>query len=225
MYINKLLKKQLSLSAASLLLIIFVIFGSSYALFENTQQDSNTQSMNVGDLTIAFNNTSGNTLSDSDALSITGMNPVTDAEGLALTNNIYSFVIKNTGTIAYKYTITVADNPDYASVTDKVIVKKSGASDEPTWKNIRMNLKRYQGTNSESTSTILAKTASLNETFNLGTGKTNGIIASDVTVNAGSTHIYKLQTWLLYDTTLPNKAIGSEIHLKIAITGEATDPV
>ena len=144
MYINKLLKKQLSLSAASLFLIVFVILGSSYALFESTQEDTNNQSMNVGDLVVAFNNSSDQTLGDPDALNINEMNPMSDEEGLALTNNIYTFTIKNTGTIAYTYTIALADNPAYLSGgasydANKVVISKTGdttiaESERPTWK-------------------------------------------------------------------------------------------
>ncbi len=232
MYINKLLKKQLSLSAASLFLIVFVILGSSYALFESTQEDTNNQSMNVGDLVIAFNNSSDQTLDDPDALNINEMNPMTDEEGLALTDNIYTFTIKNTGTIAYTYTIALADNPAYLSGgasydANKVIISKTGdttiaESERPTWKNIHMNLKGYKGTSGDTTSTIITKTPFENKTFNLGTDTTNGIIYSSV-VNPGESHSYKLQTWLAYDITLPNNAIGSSIHLNIKIDGSASD--
>lgn len=232
MYINKLLKKQLSLSAASLFLIVFVILGSSYALFESTQEDTNNQSMNVGDLVVAFNNSSDQTLGDPDALNINEMNPMSDEEGLALTNNIYTFTIKNTGTIAYTYTIALADNPAYLSGgasydANKVVISKTGdttiaENERPTWKNIHMNLKGYKGTSGDTTSTIITKTPFENKTFNLGTGTTNGIIYSSV-VNPGESQSYKLQTWLNYDTTLPNKAIGAEIHLNITIEGEASD--
>ena len=232
MYINKLLKKQLSLSAASLFLIVFVILGSSYALFESTQEDTNNQSMNVGDLVVAFNNSSDQTLGDPDALNINEMNPMSDEEGLALTNNIYTFTIKNTGTIAYTYTIALADNPAYLSGgasydANKVVISKTGdttiaENERPTWKNIHMNLKGYKGTSGDTTSTIITKAPFENKTFNLGTGTTNGIIYSSV-VNPGESQSYKLQTWLNYDTTLPNKAIGAEIHLNITIEGEASD--
>lgn len=232
MYINKLLKKQLSLSAASLFLIVFVILGSSYALFESTQEDTNNQSMNVGDLVVAFNNSRDQTLGDPDALNINEMNPMSDEEGLALTNNIYTFTIKNTGTIAYTYTIALADNPAYLSGgasydANKVVISKTGdttiaESERPTWKNIHMNLKGYKGTSGDTTSTIITKTPFENKTFNLGTDTTNGIIYSSV-VNPGESQSYKLQTWLNYDTTLPNKAIGAEIHLNITIEGEASD--
>ena len=232
MYINKLLKKQLSLSAASLFLIVFVILGSSYALFESTQEDTNNQSMNVGDLVVAFNNSSDQTLGDPDALNINEMNPMSDEEGLALTNNIYTFTIKNTGTIAYTYTIALADNPAYLSGgasydANKVVISKTGdttiaENERPTWKNIHMNLKGYKGTSGDTTSTIITKTPFENKTFNLGTDTTNGIIYSSV-VNPGESQSYKLQTWLNYDTTLPNKAIGAEIHLNITIEGEASD--
>lgn len=225
MYINKLLKKQLSLSAASLFLIVFVIFGSSYALFENTQIDDKEQSMNVGNLVVAFTKDfdSSTSLSDSDAIDIT-LDPMTDTEGLAQTNNTYTFTIQNTGTVAYEYSIILADNPDYLSGgknydASKVVITKTSTSGNPTWDNIHMNLKSYKGKTGTINNT---STPFLNKTFNLGKDTTNGTIYTFV-VNPGESNIYKLQTWLAYDTTLPNSAIGSFIHLNIKIDGYASD--
>lgn len=208
MYIKKLMKKQLSLSAATLLLIVFIVFGSSYALFENTQVDTKEQQLNVGDLVIAFKNASDTDLSDADAINITDIDPMTDAEGLTQTDNLYSFVIKNTGTIAYEYTVKLIDNPDYLSGgasydSSKVLLSHNY---------IRCNLNGLNGT----------KTIN-NETFALG-DKTNNIITRFV-VNPGETISYALRLWVADATEyqLPNEAIGAEIHLNILIEGEASD--
>ncbi len=208
MYIKKLMKKQLSLSAATLFLIIFIVFGSSYALFENTQTDTKEQQLNVGDLVIAFKNANDTDLSDADAINITDIDPMTDTEGLAQTNNLYSFVIKNTGTIAYEYTVKLIDNPAYLSGgtsydSSKVLLAHNY---------IRCNLTGLNGT----------KTIN-NDTFSLG-DKTNNIITKFV-VNPGETISYALRLWVADATEyqLPNEAIGAEIHLNILIEGEASD--
>ena len=115
MFIRNFIKKQVSLSLVTVLMLAILIFGSSYALFQRAVSDTNVQSLNVGDLTIAFSNSSNNTLSDNDAIDLEDLTPMTDAAALLLNNNLYSFVITNTGTISYCYTIKLQNNPNYTT--------------------------------------------------------------------------------------------------------------
>lgn len=200
MYINKLLKRQLSLSAVTLFLIVFVIFGLSFAVFQKTIADTAVQNMNIGDLNIAF--------SSSAAIDLSDLDPMTDEDALALTTNNYSFVINNNGSVAYEYVVTLENNSSYLSGgtnynSSRVLLDH---------KYIRANL---SGTE-DSTSFV-------NQTFALEE-KTNGVIYRFV-VNPQKSHQFNLKVWVADAETylLPNEAIGAEVHLNVKIEGWATD--
>lgn len=200
MYINKLLKRQLSLSAVTLFLIVFVVFGLSFAVFQKTIADTAVQNMNIGDLNIAF--------SSSAAIDLSDLDPMTDEDALALTTNNYSFVINNNGSVAYEYVVTLENNSSYLSGgtnynSSRVLLDH---------KYIRANL---SGTE-DSTSFV-------NQTFALGE-KTNGVIYRFV-VNPQKSHQFNLKVWVADAETylLPNEAIGAEVHLNVKIEGWATD--
>lgn len=115
MYMKKLIKKQVSLSLVTAILLGIVIIGSSYALFQDSFSDTNTQSLNVGDLNVAFSNTSNQELSNNDAIDIASLSPMPDATALTQNDNLYSFVVTNNGDVSYCYTIKLQDNPLYTT--------------------------------------------------------------------------------------------------------------
>ena len=200
MYINKLLKRQLSLSAVTLFLIVFVVFGLSFAVFQKTIADTAVQNMNIGDLNIAFSSSAARDLSDLD--------PMTDEDALALTTNNYSFVINNNGSVAYEYVVTLENNSSYLSGgtnynSSRVLLDH---------KYIRANL---SGTEDS--------TSGVNQTFALGE-KTNGVIYR-FGVNPQKSHQFNLKVWVADAETylLPNEAIGAEVHLNVKIEGWATE--
>src|SRR5574344_2692874 len=107
MYINRLVKKQLLLTIITVILIGTLIATSSYALFETTASNPTDQTMTIGDLNVTFTGSS--------AISVTSIEPMTDATALTQSNNTYTFTINNTGTVAYTYNIKLNDNPAYLS--------------------------------------------------------------------------------------------------------------
>ena len=115
MFMKKFIKKQVSLSIMTVMMIAVVLIGSSYALFQESFSDTNTQTLNVGDLNVAFSNTSNNELTDNDAIDITNLTPMPDTTALTQTDNLYSFVVTNNGNISYCYTIKLQDNPNYTT--------------------------------------------------------------------------------------------------------------
>jgi hypothetical protein len=104
---KELLKKQVLMSVASFVFIAIIVVGSSYALFDLTSSNPTDQNLATGDLNIAYTGSS--------TISITSIEPMTDAVAATQSDNIYTFTVSNTGTVAYKYTISLIDNPDYLS--------------------------------------------------------------------------------------------------------------
>ena len=115
MFMKKFIKKQVSLSLVTVLMLAIVIFSSSYALFQASFSDTNTQTLTVGDLDVAFFNSSNGTLTDNDAITLNNLTPMTDATALAQNDNVYSFFVNNSGTISYKYTVKLEDDSNYTT--------------------------------------------------------------------------------------------------------------
>ena len=107
MYINKLIKKQVMLILATVVLLGTLAVITSFAVFEETKSNATDQKMTIGNLDVTY--TGGS------AISITDINPMTDSTALSKTNNIYTFTIKNTGTVPYNFKVKVINNPSYTS--------------------------------------------------------------------------------------------------------------
>ena len=107
MYINKLIKKQVMLILATVVLVGTLAVTTSFAVFEETKSNATDQKMTIGNLDVTY--TGGS------AISITDINPMTDSTALSKTNNIYTFTIKNTGNVPYNFKVKVINNPSYTS--------------------------------------------------------------------------------------------------------------
>ena len=107
MYINKLIKKQVMLILATVVLVGTLAVTTSFAVFEETKSNATDQKMTIGDLDVTY--TGGS------AISITDINPMTDSTALSKTDNIYTFTIENIGTVPYNFKVKVINNPSYTS--------------------------------------------------------------------------------------------------------------
>ena len=107
MYINKLIKKQVMLILATIVLVGTLAVTTSFAVFEETKSNATDQKMTIGDLDVTY--TGGS------AISITDINSMTDSTALSKTNNIYTFTIKNTGTVPYNFKVKVINNSSYTT--------------------------------------------------------------------------------------------------------------
>lgn len=188
---EKLLKKQIYLFIASFILIAIIVVGSSYALFEFTSSNPNDQAMSVGNLNITY--TGGSAIDNSN------IEPMTDEDALAQSNNTYSFTVTNAGTVAYTYTVSLVDNAAYLP---------GGANYSSSMTLLNHNYIRYN----------------LNSGSNLTLGEqTNGLIYSG-TINPTEAKSFTLRLWVGDAQTynLPNESLGAEIHLSIVIDGKAS---
>ena len=182
MYINKLIKKQVMLILATVVLVGMLAVTTSFAVFEETKSNATDQKMTIGNLDVTY--TGGS------AISITDINPMTDSTALSKTNNIYTFTIKNTGTVPYNFKVKVINNPSYTS-----------------------NLLPHQ---------YIRYSLNGGSASVLGSGQADYELTSGV-IEAGATNTYNLRLWVADASTysLPNSALGQEIHLKISVEGKA----
>ena len=182
MYINKLIKKQVMLILATVVLVGTLAVTTSFAVFEETKSNATDQKMTIGDLDVTY--TGGS------AISITDINPMTDSTALSKTNNIYTFTIKNTGNVPYNFKVKVINNPSYTS-----------------------NLLPHQ---------YIRYSLNGGSASVLGSGQADYELTSGV-IEAGATNTYNLRLWVADASTysLPNSALGQEIHLKISVEGKA----
>ena len=182
MYINKLIKKQVMLILATVVLVGTLAVTTSFAVFEETKSNATDQKMTIGNLDVTY--TGGS------AISITDINPMTDSTALSKTNNIYTFTIKNTGNVPYNFKVKVVNNPSYTS-----------------------NLLPHQ---------YIRYSLNGGSASVLGSGQADYELTSGV-IEAGAINTYNLRLWVADASTysLPNSALGQEIHLKISVEGKA----
>ena len=212
MNINKLIKKQAFLSLISLALIAFIVTGSSYALFQSSVVDSNIHSVTTPNFVISYLNSSGQALSNSNALNIDNLIQTDDADALVSTSNIYKYKISNTGTIPYRFKAYVQVNPAYLS----------GGSSNPSGSLNLLDLYyiKYE-TNYETVGTLASKAGQSNtDKIQVFPSTSNTPNVNDV-INPGQTKEFYIRLWLRKDINVPNSAIGSETHLQLVIEGKS----
>ncbi len=212
MNMNKLIKKQAFLSLISLALIAFIVTGSSYALFQSSVVDSNIHSITTPNFAISYLNSSGQELSNSDALNIDNLIQTSDDDALASTSNIYKYKITNNGTIPYRFIAYLQVNPAYLP----------GGSSNPSGSINLLDLYyiNYE-TNYETVGTLAGEPGQSNTNIiQVFPGPSYTSNVNDV-INPGQTKEFYIRLWLRKDINVPNSAIGSETHLQLVIEGES----
>ncbi|MEG1900543.1 MAG: hypothetical protein RR161_03225 [Bacilli bacterium] len=91
-FTNKILMSLLSIGG------MFLLLGTSYALFSNVVLGNKNQVIKTGTLIVTF-------LNEGNAINLNNGIPITDLEGESTTP--YTFTIKNTGTLEQNYKITI----------------------------------------------------------------------------------------------------------------------
>lgn len=194
MYMNKLIKKQVTLSIFSFVLVSLIVIGSSNALLRGTTQTESVKSK-IGELKIDFEG--GNTIS-------LEVDPTEDSASISDTNNIYSFKVINSGTsetgnVPYSYRIYLTND---SSTVDPRFIKYC----------------LVDGSSSFTTTTCVPSVASTSTTF------TQVMLKEQAGLLAGESKEYKLKVWLAMkngDEYIPNSSIGGKISLKINVCAQS----
>lgn len=207
---EKLIKKQVTLSIFSFVLISLVVIGTSSALLRGIATTSSYESK-TGKLAVEFSN--------GDTINLT-TDPIEDSEAIAVTDNIYNFKVINNGsddTSNIPYTYRVFLTSDSATAIDARFVKYC----------------LIEGNDGEDVSTTVLdanncvpKSISSVSSFSKLeiTNKENLTVTSNV--NSKS---YRLKVWLANNYTdadgnnvfISNDVIGKRFELKISICGQA----
>lgn len=103
MQLNRLFKRQTYLIVGSIVLLLIVFAGISYAFFTKTIKSEGDVVIKSGDLQINFN---GNDVLSGDFL------PLSNADGMALSG--YTFSVENTGSLNVSYKVEIYNDTSVA---------------------------------------------------------------------------------------------------------------
>lgn len=205
MQMEKLIKKQVTLSIFSFVLIGLLIIGTSVAYLRGVTTTSSYKSK-IGKLDVLFTN--GNTINLS-------TDPLEDEVAISNTDNIYNFQVKNNGEV----------NGDSVPYTYKIFLASENSNLNFDTRFIKYCL--IEGEESDISSTPITsancnpKSISTAATFNklLLTSKEN------LTTTTGKNSMYyRLKIWLSNtygDMFIPNDVIGKNYNLNILICGQS----
>lgn len=205
MQMEKLIKKQVTLSIFSFVLIGLLIIGTSVAYLRGVTTTSSYKSK-IGKLDVLFTN--GNTINLS-------TDPLEDEVAISNTDNIYNFQVKNNGEA----------NGDSVPYTYKIFLSSENSNLNFDTRFIKYCL--IEGEESDISSTPITsancnpKSISTAATFNklLLTSKEN------LTTTTGKNSMYyRLKIWLSNtygDVFIPNDVIGKNYNLNILICGQS----
>ena len=95
-------KRQSFIIVISIITISVIIIGASYALFVSNHQGED-QTLSAGTLSATFTE---------DTIISANLVPLSDADALAATDNVYTFSLSNTGSLAMEYKLTLSNYLD-----------------------------------------------------------------------------------------------------------------
>lgn len=108
--IKNIITRQLTITVATVFLLVVVIMGSSYALFMDVDTSLEKNVYTSGDLVMVFNDKNGE---NANTINNTSLLPMNNETALQQTDNIYSFTITNTGTLPMKYDVLLNDVEEF----------------------------------------------------------------------------------------------------------------
>ena len=210
MHMEKLIKKQVTLSIFSFVLLSLLIIGTSSALLRGITTTSSYESK-TGKLTIDFTNGSTITLAT---------DPLEDDAAISNTSNIYNFKVINSGTSStmnVPYTYRVFLTSDSPTTLDARFVKYCLIEG-----NDGVDVSSTAFTASNCTPKQISTTSSFSK-IEIATK------ANLSTTSGKNSKSYRLKVWLgnKYNDSsgntfyIPNSAIGGKMNLKIYVCGQA----
>ena len=206
---EKLIKKQVTLSIFSFVLISLIVIGTSTAFLRGIATTSTYESA-IGKLSVEF--TTGNTIN-------LNTDPLDDTEAIATTDNIYNFTVKNTGDSTSKnvpYTYRVYLTSDSTIDLDARFIKYCIVEGDDG-----VDISSTNITASNCTPKSISDTSSF-------TKKEIANKENLTTTNGLNSKSYRLKIWLSNSFTtsgtasyIPNDILGKTYELKINICGQS----
>ena len=192
-------KKQSFIIVVSIILITVIIIGASYALFVSSHQGED-QTLSAGTLSATFTE---------DTIISANLVPLSDADALAASNNVYTFSLSNTGSLAMEYKLTLSNYLD-------------GVNDSNMLAHKYIKIKFDNETPVYLDSLPKVDSSKTNENEIVYVIKT-GIINSGVSNESHTIRIWISDTDSSGAET-EESIIGKTIGFKIGLEGKATDP-
>lgn len=103
--LSKILRKEMIVTMVSIFAVTVLLLGSSYAVFSSVKGSSDYNTIHVGTLDIAYEDTGSGM---GDAINLNGAYPMNDVDGLA--QDGYQFKITNTGSLSQVFSVKIADD-------------------------------------------------------------------------------------------------------------------
>ena len=193
-------KKQSFIIVISIITISVIIIGASYALFVSNHQGED-QTLSAGTLSATFTE---------DTIISTNLVPLSDADALAASDNVYTFSLSNTGSLAMEYKLTLSNYLD--GVNDNNMLAH---------KYIKIKFDNENPVYLDSLTKVDSSKTNENEIVYV---IKTGVINSGVSNESHTIRIWISDTDSSGAET-EESIIGKTISFKIGLEGKATDPI
>ena len=111
-------KKNLYIKISLLIVfLISIVSGVSYAFYTLIVSSDKNIEVVAGTFNVKFN--------EGNSINLTNAIPMSDNEGIASNDNVYSFSITNTGTVDAKYNLSLEETDVNSNTIDKKYIKYS----------------------------------------------------------------------------------------------------
>lgn len=193
MQYNGIIKRQTYIVVLAILGLVILLAGFSYALYTQSNSSKQNQVIVAGNLSVDFAE-SGSTIT-------ADMIPLSDSDALKKDDNLYTFTIKNNGTLNAKYSITLQNNLDGIDDPDNMLehqyIRISVDGGEP------FTLANKENVSDSDNENDLEK-----------------LVATNYTIGVTEDKEHTIRVWI--DENAPMSIIGKNISLSIEITGEVS---
>lgn len=196
--LNKLIKRHAVLTILSVVAVIILVGGTSYALFMTSHDNTRDQVIDIGNFDMTLSSSTGQII-------IRDIYP--QVESSVGSESTYSFTLSNTGTYKISYSIYLKD------VTSEFLSVSANQSTYSKYTQINSNYYRYidYKLDNRTATNLWTSYNSTSNTMPLLTG----------TINAGATETHNIKFWL--DSSCPNDINGQMIVLNITAEGTASE--
>lgn len=193
--VNKLIKTNVFLAILSVLSVILVASGVSYALFKVENKNTENQVIAIGNLSI--------NMTDNNAIEVLNLYPQTESSLTSEINKIYTFTPSNNGDYTVRYEIYLTDTTSNVA---------SNYSEYTTLNTLGTNYYQYINFKLDG-----GEVQNLGSVYNSSTGRM--VIMTGELISGQSAGEHTLQFWL--SSTAPNDMIGTVLSLDITMEGTA----
>ena len=215
--INKVIKKYIKLSVLSIIAVVLVMTGVTYALFQTEHVNTTNQAIAIGTLDVNLSSTSG-------YLKLYDLYPESSDNIIGTNNNKFTFTIENTGDYALSYNLYLTD--DTVSFVTANPTDTTNNKDLTTYTNFQtlQSNSSINGYDYMMFSLDGGSPQTLSSVYNSSTGK---FTIKSGTLNSGAEEDHYIQFWLDNGESTqgpPNEMQNSILVLSLNLDGSASAP-